>query len=270
MVKLLSNVRKGGIIMKKYYAERNGLLGKNYNIKDLNDLFILFHRQLEEDGYLIKFYGGLDKWEEYHSSICGDDLDTFVFSKTGYRDLLPPYYDNNYKEEQIFSLIEMLYTYVNGIEEFSTGDGKAEYRQRVNAILNYYNKGWELTKEGYIRELVNNGLSTLLIQDYSDLTIYEEISKTKEEFLRYGTTLDDKKDALIRLGNIMEPLREEMTKKLSKDDTSAIFNILNNFQLRHNNANQKTDYDKDIYYPWMFYQMLAALDAFLKIKEREQ
>ncbi|MEM5668431.1 hypothetical protein AAHB59_04990 [Bacillus cereus] len=87
--------------------------------------------------------------------------------------------------------------------------------------------------------------------------------------MRYGATLDDKKDALIRLGNIMEPLRDEMKVTLSKDDTSDIFNLLNNFQLRHNNVKQKTDYDKEIYYSWMFYQMLAALDAFLKIKERE-
>lgn len=121
-----------------------------------------------------------------------------------------------------------------------------------------------------MRELVDNGLSNLLAQEYDNSDIYTDISEAKQEFLKYGATQEDKKDALIRLGNIMEPLRAEMTTKLSKRDTADIFNLLNNFQLRHNNASQKTDYDKEIFYPWMFYQMLAALDAFLKIKEREQ
>ncbi|MED0958425.1 hypothetical protein [Bacillus paramycoides] len=257
--------------MDNYYAERNGLLSKKkHNLRDLRDLFVLFHNTLRNEGYLVEFYGGVDNWGTRQSGICGDNMDVFCFSKTGFKGLLPVDYDLRYKEEEIFTLIEMFYTYVNDEDIFSTIKGKDVYRERINKILNNYGTGWELVKEGYVRELVNDGLSLLLEQSYDDSDTITEINKTKHEFLKYGATLDDKKDALIRLGNIMEPLRAEMTTKISKEDTSAIFNILNNFQLRHNNANQKTDYDKDIYYPWMFYQMLAALDAFLKIKEQEQ
>ncbi|MCU5635365.1 hypothetical protein BK739_07240 [Bacillus thuringiensis serovar pirenaica] len=257
--------------MNEYYGERHGLVNKNkYDLRDLRDLFVLFHDNLRKDGYLIKFYGGKDNWGGFHSGICGDNMDVFCFSKTGYKGLLPVDYGVRYKEAQIFTLIEMFYTYVNDNDPFSDGDGKIEYRKRINKILNSYGEGWELTDEGYVRELVDNGLSSLLAQKYDDSDIYTDISEAKQEFLKYGATLDDKKDALIRLGNIMEPLRDEMKASLSKADTSDIFNLLNNFQLRHNNAKQKTDYDKEIYYPWMFYQMLAALDAFLKIKERGQ
>ncbi|WP_202822673.1 hypothetical protein [Bacillus cereus] len=261
--------------MGNYYAERNGLLSKkNHTLRELRDLFVLFHNTLRKEGYLVKFYGGKDQSGTQHGGICGDNADVFCFSKTGYKGLLPIDYDTRYKEEQIFTLIEMFYTYVNHpipfLDEFNKEEAKDEYRNRVNEILNNYGKGWELVKEGYIRELVNNGLSPLLEQSYDDSDIRTEIDKTKQEFLKYGATLDDKKDALIRLGSIMEPLREEMKNKLSKKDTSDIFQLLNEFQLRHNNVKQKTNYDKEVYYPWMFYQMLAALDAFLKIKEREQ
>ncbi|PES78291.1 hypothetical protein CN504_22725 [Bacillus anthracis] len=257
--------------MDKYYAERHNLLSKEgYTLRELRDLFVLFHDDLRKDGYLAKFYGGKDSCGFFYPGICGDNMDVFCFSKTGYKGLLPVAYDIRYKEAQIFTLIEMFYTYVNDTDPFSNGNGKKEYRKRVNKILNNYGNGWELINEGYVRELVDNGLSNLLTQEYNDSDIYTDISKAKQEFLKYGATLDDKKDALIRLGSIMEPLREEMKNKLSKKDTSDIFQLLNEFQLRHNNVKQKTNYDKEIYYPWMFYQMLAALDALLKIKEREQ
>ncbi|MDF9556307.1 hypothetical protein P5757_09540 [Bacillus tropicus] len=256
--------------MDNYYAERNSLISdRKYDLSDLRKLFIHFHDTLRLEGYLERFYGGIIGGNWYNSAY-GSDINAFGLAETGFRGILPVDNYTAYTETQIFTLIELFYNYVNDINYSHLSNGKEEYRKRINKILSSYGKGWEFTKEGYVRELIEDGLSELVDNTYEDSSTYSEVQKVKQKFLKYDSTLDDKKDALIRLGSILEPLRAEMTTKISKEDTSAIFNILNNFQLRHNNANQKTDYDKDIYYPWMFYQILAALDAFLKIKEQEQ
>lgn len=266
---------------KKYFAERNNLSEvSKFSIEDLNNIFHIFYVELEKKQYFRRLIGSYDVAGHYYRGIidlndCAQQ-ELFVFIKTKIRYLFP-ILERSYSESEIFCLIEFLYDYVeeyNGYfpveKENRIETGREAFRSKFNPVLNAYGKGWELTKEGYIRELVDEGYSELINQPYNNVTVYSEIQKTKQNFLRYGATLDDKKDALIRLGNIIEPLREEMKIILSKEDTSDIFNLLNNFQLRHNNVKQKTDYDKEIYYPWMFYQMLAALNAFLKIKEQEE
>ncbi|WP_340031341.1 hypothetical protein [Bacillus tropicus] len=266
---------------RQYYAERHNLTGEITDFKDLVNLFVLTYSNLDENNYFAELCGYMDKEKIYHRGLIRDDeeeLDYFAYSKTYIEGLLPVYYKYYKNEIELFTVIELLYDYVSlfiPLDElhktatFNKEKGQAEYRRKINLLLSRYKNPVELNREGYIVEKIGNGLTELIYQKYDDSDINEQIKSATTEFLRYGATLDDKKDALIRLGNIMEPLREEIKAKLSKEDTSDIFNLLNNFQLRHNNVKQKTDYDKEIYYPWMFYQMLAALDAFLKIKERE-
>jgi len=49
-----------------------------------------------------------------------------------------------------------------------------------------------------------------------------------------------------------------------------LFNIANNFSIRHANEKQKNSYDKNIWYSWMFYFYIATIHALLRIKERAE
>jgi hypothetical protein len=44
-----------------------------------------------------------------------------------------------------------------------------------------------------------------------------------------------------------------------------LFQVLNGFGIRHHNPQQQTDYDADIFYPWLFYYYLAAVRAGQKL-----
>ena len=69
------------------------------------------------------------------------------------------------------------------------------------------------------------------------------------KYRRHSATLDEKKDAVRTLGDILEYLKKEGITLPSKDE-SDLFNILNNFDFRHHNREQKKEYDKEIWYDW--------------------
>lgn len=47
-----------------------------------------------------------------------------------------------------------------------------------------------------------------------------------------------------------------------------LFNIANNFGIRHYNKEQKTNYDQNIWLSWMFHFYLATLHASLRLIEK--
>ena len=63
----------------------------------------------------------------------------------------------------------------------------------------------------------------------------------------------------------MEFLRPQIKKVLSSKDENDLFIIANSFGIRHHNDKQKTDYDRSIWYNWMFYYYLATIHAILKL-----
>ena len=91
------------------------------------------------------------------------------------------------------------------------------------------------------------------------------------KFRRYSSSIDERRDAIRELVDVLELLRPKLKEVLRKNDESDLFNIANKFGVRHHNENQKTDYDKAIWYSWMFYYYLATIHASLRlIKKAEQ
>ena len=71
--------------------------------------------------------------------------------------------------------------------------------------------------------------------------------------------------------DVLVYLRPRLKEALRSEDERDLFKIANNFGIRHHNQTQKTDYDKPIWYSWMFYYYLATLHAALRlIAKRER
>ena len=64
--------------------------------------------------------------------------------------------------------------------------------------------------------------------------------------------------------DVLEYLRPQIKALLIKQDESDLFNIANNFGIRHHNEFQKTNYDTPIWLSWMFYYYLATIHAILR------
>jgi hypothetical protein len=58
-------------------------------------------------------------------------------------------------------------------------------------------------------------------------------------------------------------------KPLTRDERE-LFHLANGFAIRHNNPEQRIDYDDAIWLSWAFYVYLATIHAILRLKERER
>ncbi len=52
-------------------------------------------------------------------------------------------------------------------------------------------------------------------------------------------------------------------------DERALFQIANGFAIRHNNRQQRTDYDRITWLRWCFWTYLATFQAVLSTRDRQ-
>ena len=50
-------------------------------------------------------------------------------------------------------------------------------------------------------------------------------------------------------------------------DENRLFEIANQFGIRHHNPEQKTDFDKNIWLEWIFFSYLNSINTIVKIKK---
>lgn len=269
---------------KKYYSERIGSERIKLSLKDLNEVFLTIVSEFADEQFFYDFYGYEDNFRNWTPGKAGRNFEAYCLSQIGRR-IKDPFYQTTakYSEEEIFNLIELLHEHIclkSQIAfrkfEYDTLEEVVEYskqtfRDRINMQIHYYSIGWELTGEGYIREMISNELQELVNNTsiYGDENnVDSRIRGAIKQFLKYGAKELDKKGALIEIGGALEYIRKELEDVIPKEEVNDIFNLLNNFDLRHNNTLKKNGYDTAIYYPWMFYIFISTFDAFVKMRQR--
>jgi hypothetical protein len=85
---------------------------------------------------------------------------------------------------------------------------------------------------------------------------------------RHGSTVDDRRRAVRDLADVMEYLRPKLQALLTANDEKDLFNLANNFGIRHHNDKQKTNYDAALWLSWMFYYYLATIHVMLRKLEQ--
>lgn len=277
---------------RPYYSIRTGKHPHiKYNLDLLRRLFIEVYRKFEWDGYFQEAFGFrcVDAYNDWVSGNLGRDIGAVVFLYLR-KDSLWPIEENyiHYSEEDLFDVIEFLYDYVSKpvdgfyhgynncgwhYSSFDQNAGKKEFREAINSILKDYKSGYELSTEGEILSLPQEGLEALFeseLPHYDPENVEKRLETAIRKFRRYHATLDEKKDAIRDLADVLEYLRPRLKDVLSSKDENDLFNLANNFGIRHHNANQKTDYDKEIWYPWMFYYYLATIRACVSLLRKAE
>ncbi|TFE19432.1 hypothetical protein [Cohnella luojiensis] len=195
-------------------------------------------------------------------------------------------------EDNIFDTIEFLYHHISkpGELEYITTEtgfnyqdyidydaeqGKQEFRDEVNLIICDYGEGLELLSNGEIQAIGKHGLEEILnaeVPEYDYSNIDEKVKDAISKWKNRNLDINERKQAVVDLANVFEWLKktEKLSQILDKKDENALFEIANNFSLRHHNPNQKSNYDKNIWYSWMFHFYLATYHAVIRsIKKKE-
>ncbi|NBX04296.1 MAG: hypothetical protein EBR02_09625 [Alphaproteobacteria bacterium] len=274
---------------KPYYSVRTGRnpLAECFDLDIIRNLFRNIFVHFEDEGYFQEALGYTCVDSGFISGSLGQDLEGVLLIELRKKNLAPIRTNiSSYSEDDMFDMIEFLYehcskpterTYHNWSEcgwhcsKFDRESGRLEFREKTNKILALYDKGYELSNEGEILSLADTGLDGLFeailpTADHDNISARVDAARTK--FRRYKSSADERRDSIRDLADVLEYLRPKLKEVLTREDENALFNIANNFGIRHHNKDQKTDYDKPIWYSWMFYYYLATIHAAVRLIER--
>lgn len=204
------------------------------------------------------------------------------------------HYYEGYSEDDLFDVIEYLYnnislpvnpkyhffftskTIISGrgphyiVDSYDKEKGQVRWRSAMNRILEIYKRGYFLTEEGYIEQVPPKGLEPLLEEpliEYDPKNVNNRVDAAIEKFKLSRNSLEDKLNAIRDLAGVLEFLQKNDKLKvglISNADETDIFKIANSYAIRHHNNTQKVNYNKDIWYDWIFYSYLNTISAVVK------
>lgn len=278
--------------MKKYYAERHGLITKQLQIdfEELLEYFRQIYKYFCDKDYFKVAIDGVWKQMSYGQDpeqiiapSMAPSAEVYFATRLQSKEIWPIWqYLEEYDEATLFTVIEILYDHI-GIynyetDEFESELPKREFSEQINNILRAYDKGYYLEPtNGFIMRIPNGALCEQLKYDGFDLpdSIYEQLATATEMYYRFDANQEQKKKAINILADILENEREEVKELLNveyeipkNDHDKLIFGIVNGFNIRHNRADQKSDYSKEIWYDWMMQYYTSVIITFYKLKNK--
>lgn len=146
-----------------------------------------------------------------------------------------------------------------------------KFRDEINFIFHRNNLIYQLNNKGEISKKVPEGFQDLPkseIQCPDDQK--RKIDEAVKGFYSKDSSVDTKRKACKELADVLEKIRKDLKKTAHlKEDEPNIFNLVNNFGIRHNNNIQKEMGDP-IYWEWSFYMLLNTVITFYKLSHSNQ
>jgi len=276
---------------RKYYSSRIGTEGlkTNFDLSDLRRHFLSTFNELDTLDYFNEHFGSdcVDVGEI--PGTLGADIKGAVLLTLKRQNIWP--FDEHFSswdEAELFDVIEFVFDHISQPLEdgatyhswnecgwhyinFDRIAGQEVFRNKMNLMLEEYESGYTLSSKGEVQSLGNEALRPIFEAEVlsEDKLLKQKIDAAVGKFRRHNSTVEDRFAAVRDLADVLERLRPEFRKALSKKDDTAIFDIANKFGVRHFNASQNLDYDKNIWSSWMFYFYLSTIQAGLRFIEKD-
>jgi hypothetical protein len=249
--------------------------------------FIALIGELEGSGYFEKRFT-----KDCVDCPYGDRPSRAVEREVGVKDLWPLSQDRFVGDlDLLFDVIELLHDLVarpqtrrqHGYsdcgwhhEAFDIESGRVVYRWRVNQILVRSDLGLRLAEEGddtgrlvaTTDDARTELVRALLARDGGEPD--DQVRYAVGLFRARGADRNQKRSAVSVLALVLEERRHDVvTDALTKKDSGALFDIANNFHIRHQNADQKRDYD-DFYLDWIFWVYLSTVELTNRVIDEQR
>ncbi len=271
---------------RPYYSIRMGRnpLAGGFDLDTMRALFRDVLIYFEDEGYFQESLGYQCVDAGYVAGTLGRSLDGALLLGLRKPNLTPIRQRiNSYTEEDLFDVIEFLSDHCSKpVERFyhdwdncgwhckksDSAAGSAEFREKMNELLEVYEGGYELSTAGEVLALPDHGLAPLhvaLLPTPDTDNVAGRVAAAEVKFRRHRSTEGDRRDAIRDLADVLEFLRPQLAGILNKKDDAALFEIANRFAIRHHNPDQQSNYDKAIWYSWIFYFYLATIHAAVRL-----
>lgn len=279
--------------MKQYYAERHGLIENKLSLS-LTDLRSFFHQTYNyfyKKGYFKAAFEGIDEIDSWgnETQLLEPTMapSPQVFFSVNVQDVQvwPIYeYVDYYDEKTLFTVIEILYDHIAKYEyaehEPDKKTAQSEFAEHINNILRAYKDGYYLVPStGFIMEQPNQALKEQLEYTGEEIPpdVFKQLKSASQNYYRFDSDEETKKKAIASLADILENVRKEAKELFNSkfnipknEHDKLIFELVNNYNIRHDNQQQKKDYSKDIWYDWMMQYYTSTIIAFFKVKKANE
>jgi len=248
--------------------------------------FLTLFGELNDTGYFDKRFGvPCEEGPRDH-----DAIEFFFRRELGVDNLWPLKLDHLLADMDLFfDVVELLHDhvarpstrYMHGDwdcgwhhEDFEIAPGRTAYRWRVNQILERSLLGLRLADEGddigRLVTVTDEARSELLhVVITRDGAPADQVRHALSLFRQRGADRNQKRSAVAALALVLEERRHDvLIDALAKSDRGALFEIANNFHIRHQDSKQKRDYE-DFYLDWVFWLYLASIELTNKISDEQ-
>lgn len=292
---------------RTYWSNRKGRGPKgNPTLTDLYRTVSLAALEMREREYFQEWYGYECVDAGHVPGRAAVDLATHIEAILGYRNAWPLPDDplelpdemghvlpndlarlQQNAEDRIFDIIEFLHDHVSaGVEEaghfhsyngcgwhyeqFDPEVARELFRSRVNAVLRNYGDRYVLVEHGEIEHDAPEGLAQLLSAPLrtDDDEIRARIELAVATYRSRSRTAEQQRDAVRNLFDVLEKLRPLVKQEMLQGDERDLFNIANNFTVRHLNELQRGNYEGAVWFSWLFYVNLATIHLITRIRSR--
>jgi hypothetical protein len=154
--------------------------------------------------------------------------------------------------------------------------GRACMRELVDPALELLEPPLRLTEDGTIVGRLSEQLDSLadkpLPEDLDTSDIDAPVHDAVARYRRRDATDGDRQSACVTLAGVLERLQKVTgeTKVLLSKDEDRLFEIANQFALRHNNADQRSDYELGPFLEWVFHCQLATIQLCVRLGSRSR
>ena len=293
---------------RAYFSQRQGRgpLGEPLSFERVRRLVIQVFDRFRETGYLEEAFGGYCVDAGEVPGTLGKDPNAYFLQAIG-RDQVWPYdaptkpdlvftaapddmkqpnwtfWDNDTLLDVIEALHDLVSKPVDGwyhefsgcgwhYTEFDQAEGQALFREEMTRVLRMGEPAYELDAHGQVVEATPHEFQTLVSASVPEGTeqdlVQHKMDAAIRTFRARGATNIDRQRAVRDLADVLEHLRRDMKTVMLSEDENDLFNLANNFAIRHNNRQQRRDYDRSTWLRWMFYVYLATIHAVLRVRER--
>jgi hypothetical protein len=181
----------------------------------------------------------------------------------------------------LFDLLEILYDLVAAPKfdpekkrhtAFAKKDAQEVFREFINDDLMLAAAPHEMLANGQIVPL-GTPITKAIVEDLVLLSDKGQVTKADygvlndaiRQFYHEGASAIEKKSAIAAVCSLVEKYSAKVVEHMLRDDERDLFRMANDFALRNAGPKQKRNYDKDVWYDWMFTVQLSAATTIIKI-----
>lgn len=266
---------------RSFYSRRLGIVPSS-GIDELRAGVSAVVNALDHQGF-FQIDLGCDCVDGYILGTLGEDVAGVAFAITGVRFWPLSKYLADLEEHQIFTALEFLHDHSAEPVEWTHHDfngcgihtqtgneeaGRQIFRERTAPVLAAFGSGYDMSAEGEIGARSPVGLD-YEPTELGDEEVDERVRNSVRQFRRYGSDESTRRQAVTELAHVLEYLRDGVGTQLPRADEDRLFEIANNYAIRHHNQKQRSDYDDEIWLRWIFHTFLNAIDVSVQLIRRK-